>query len=51
MFEEGNTLVLEFELPGVPKDDINLNIEEDILTLTSTKPKTQEERKGYYYNV
>jgi HSP20 family molecular chaperone IbpA len=51
MFEEDNTLVVEFELPGIPLKDISLSVVDDTLTLSSVKPRTDIEKKGTYYMV
>lgn len=42
-------LRIEFELPGVHKDNIHLRLLDDILTLSSTKHMTKKEENGNYY--
>jgi len=38
MWQSGNELIVEFFLPGVPKDSIELNVTEDTLTLSGKCP-------------
>jgi HSP20 family protein len=40
---------VEFELPGVPREDISLTIQENILTLAALKPQTRKEEVGFHY--
>jgi HSP20 family molecular chaperone IbpA len=51
IMEEGDDYIVEFELPGVPKDAISLSVSQYHLVLTSVKPQTLRERKGSYYQV
>lgn len=46
--EEGNIRV-EFELPGVPKDNISLTVSEDFIIVQCVKPESHKEMKGFYY--
>ena len=44
--DTGDTLILEVDLPGFAKDEIQLDVTGDILTLKAThKEKTQEEKE------
>jgi HSP20 family protein len=49
MFEDGNDLVIKAELPGIKKDEINVDFADDIITISGEK-KTEEktERKDYF---
>jgi len=49
IFEDGNDVVVKAELPGMKKEDINVNITEDVITISGEK-KTEEkvEKKDYY---
>lgn len=49
--ETGQNFRIEFELPGVPKENISLVIGEDYIILSSIKPQSKKEEKGYYYQV
>jgi HSP20 family molecular chaperone IbpA len=42
-------LCLEFELPGLKGDDVDLLITKDEVTLTSSKKKNVQERMATYY--
>jgi HSP20 family protein len=43
MYEEGNELVVKAELPGVSKKDIEISIEDDVLTIKAEKKEEKEE--------
>lgn len=49
MFEQGDDLVVRAELPGFQKEDIDLNLEGDELTLKATRKQDElpEGAKGY----
>jgi len=44
-----NTMRVEFELPGVPKQDIHLSLDGDVLVLRALKPQTRKEEQGLYF--
>ncbi len=48
--DEGDKFVLEAELPGFAKEDIQLNVKDGILTITAQHKETNEEKdkKGNY---
>ena len=46
--EAENEYVMEAELPGLTDKDIELNIEDNILTLSSKKEQDKEEKKNGY---
>jgi len=46
--EERGTLRIEFELPGVAKDDIVLDVDADQLTIRTLKPMSLREQQGTY---
>jgi len=49
--EDDNAYQLEAELPGVPKDKINLSIDEGVLTISADmNDEKKEEGKGYVYS-
>ena len=50
IYEEGDTLVVEAQLPGLKADDIDVNVERGILTI-SGKTSTEPESKGRNYLV
>jgi len=47
--EDPDHLRVEFELPGVPKEDISLTVQDNILTLAAIKPQTRKEETGFHY--
>jgi HSP20 family molecular chaperone IbpA len=58
MVEENNDLVVRIDLPGFTKENINLRIVEDILTISAKREEKQEQHRigtQYYrqrpYNV
>ena len=46
--EAEDEYLMEAELPGLTDEDIELNVEENILTLSSKKEQNQEEKKNGY---
>ncbi len=49
MYEEGNALVLKAEMPGMKKEDIEVNIGDHVVTISGEKKKEEKvERKDYY---
>jgi HSP20 family protein len=43
VFEENGELVVRAELPGVSKKDLDINLEDDILTIKAEKKEEKEE--------
>lgn len=49
LFEEGNEIVMNVDLPGIKKDDIKIDLSENILTITGEKKRKEKlEREDYY---
>ena len=46
---EGEELVMEAELPGLSHDDIEINVENGILTISGEVKEATEENKGSYH--
>lgn len=45
-----NGYLLEADLPGIPRDKINLSVEEDVLTIsTDINEEKKEQREGYLH--
>lgn len=42
LFEEGGEIVLHVDLPGIKKDDITIDLSENILTLSGEKKRTEK---------
>lgn len=54
VWEEDNTVHVEMALPGVKKDDINITITEDSVSIsgaTKTEEKEEDKRKYYYQSM
>ncbi len=48
--EEDESYLLTAEVPGFSKDDINIEVEDDVLTIFSEhEEEKEEEREGYIY--
>ena len=48
--DRGKELVIQAELPGVNKEDIEIDINEDTLTIKASKKKLiTREKEGYFY--
>ena len=48
VYEEGDTLVVEAHLPGIKPDDLDVNVERGVLTI-SGKTESEQERKERNY--
>lgn len=46
--EENDRYILEVELPGMTEKDIDVRVEENLLTVSSKKEEQKEEKKGGY---
>ena len=49
MYEKDGKYYLTAELPGVQKDDISINVEGDVVTLSGKKESKREEKDASYY--
>jgi HSP20 family protein len=45
-----NGIVIEAELPGVKKDEIKVEVENSVLTISAKKQSTQEKKERFYIN-
>ncbi|GBD95493.1 MAG TPA: Hsp20/alpha crystallin family protein [Nitrospirae bacterium] len=49
IFEEGDNIVVKSDLPGMSKEDIEVDLTEDTITISGEKKKEEKvERKNYY---
>ncbi len=49
IYEEGDDVVVKAELPGMKKEDIEIHLTEDSITISGEKKKEEKvEKKGYY---
>ena len=51
LVEQGDELVLRADLPGVGKDDVKIELEDNVLSISGTRESEQENRKDGYYRV
>ncbi len=49
VYETEEAAFIEAELPGVRKEDININVEDGVLTISAEKNIEEEEEKGRKY--
>ncbi len=49
VWEGESELVYAFDLPGVPKDKITLEVEDGMLTITAERERTQEVEEDRFY--
>lgn len=51
VFERGDQTVVRADLPGLKKEDVRINVEDDVLTLQGErKDEREEKRDGYYHS-
>jgi len=49
IYEEGDEVVVKAELPGMKKEDLEVQLTDDSITISGEKKKEEKvERKGYY---
>jgi HSP20 family protein len=51
LLETDDDLVLRADLPGLSEDDVNIEVEDNVLTITGERKAEHEERKEGYYRV
>ncbi len=49
MFEEKNELVIKAELPGIRKKDLDISLEDDVLTIKAEKKEEKEVKDATHY--
>lgn len=51
VYEEKDDVVVKAEIPGIKKEELEVNITDDLLTIKGEKKKEEEvKEKGYYYS-
>jgi HSP20 family protein len=51
VFEEGSSIIVKAELPGMTSDQVKLSVEEDSLVIQGErKSETEKKEKDYYYS-
>lgn len=51
IFEEGNDMVVKAEIPGISKEDLNVSITEDSLTISGEKKQEEKVEKKDFHRV
>jgi HSP20 family protein len=51
VFEEGDDVVVKAELPGMSKDDIDVKVTDDLITISGEKKKEEKVEKKNYYRM
>ncbi len=49
IYEEGKDIVVKADLPGMKKEDIKIDLSENVLTISGEKKKEEKVEKGDYY--
>lgn len=51
IYEEGNNIVADIDLPGIDPKDVDVKVEKDILTIKGKKEEKKEEKKKGYVRI
>jgi HSP20 family protein len=51
VFEEGDEVIVKAELPGISKEDIDVKVTDDIVTISGEKKKEEKVEKKDYYRM
>ena len=51
LVEEGEQYVLRADLPGLSEDEVKVEVQDNVLTISGERKSEREERKGGYYRV
>ena len=51
LVETDNEFVLRADLPGLSEDDVNIEVEDNVLTISGERKAEHEERKEGYYRI
>jgi HSP20 family protein len=51
LVEEGQEFVLRADLPGVSEDDVNVELQDNVLTISGRRESEQDDRRHGYYRV
>ena len=50
VYQEGDNVVVKMEIPGVKEGQIDISVENDVLTITAKKEEEKEVKKENYYH-
>jgi HSP20 family protein len=51
IFEDGNDIVVKAEIPGMKKEDIEVNLTDDMITVSGEKRNEEKVEKKDYYRI
>lgn len=51
IYEEGDNIVLKSEMPGMSKEDVEVNLTDDTITISGEKKKEEKVEKKNYYRL
>jgi HSP20 family protein len=51
LVEEGDHYVLRADVPGVSEDDVKVELEDNVLTISGERKSEHEQRKNGYYRI
>ncbi len=51
LFEQDEQLVLRADVPGLSEDDLNIELEENVLTISGERSAERDDRKGGFYRL
>jgi HSP20 family protein len=51
LVETENDFVLKADLPGLTEEDVNIELEDDVLTISGERKSEHEDRKDGYYRI
>ena len=51
VFEDGNDLVVQAELPGVKREDIVVELDDDVLIIRGSKSEAKEVKQEHYHRM
>lgn len=50
VYEKGNDVIAEMNLPGIDPDKINISVEDNYLRISGSREESKEEKKKHYYS-
>ncbi len=51
IYDDGKNIILKAELPGIPKENVDIDISEDTITVAGEKEKEEKVEKKDYYRL
>jgi HSP20 family protein len=50
IYQEGDNVIVEMEMPGVKTEQVDVSVENDVLTISAKKEEKKEVKKEDYYH-